>query len=299
MKPTLVVMAAGMGSRFGGLKQMEAVTEQGEVLLDFSIYDALAAGFEKIIIVIKKAIEKDFDETVSKRLRKQADVRYVFQELDDLPDGRVPPEGREKPWGTGQAVLAARNAVDTPFAVINADDFYGKSSFKVMAKFLTEEAAANGYAMVGYHLGNTLSEHGSVSRGVCEVEGGFLRSMIERKTIVKRGNEAAFTEDGGETWVPLPLDTLVSMTMFGFHPSLFWHLEEGFRAFHASLADPLKGEFLLPGVVGELLQSKRVSLRVLDSPDRWFGVTNKADKPAVEQAIKELRDKGMYPQRLW
>ncbi|MCL2002510.1 MAG: NTP transferase domain-containing protein [Oscillospiraceae bacterium] len=298
MKPTLVVMAAGMGSRFGGLKQMEPITDRGEVLLDFSVYDALQAGFGKVVVVIKKAIERDFEAQVGHRLRRQADVRFVYQEIDDLPDGRTPPPGREKPWGTGQAVLAAKDVVEEPFAVINADDYYGKSAFGVLAAFLREEATANDYAMVGYRLGNTLSDYGSVARGVCEIEDGFLRGLVERTKIIKRDDDAAFTEDG-ERWVPLPLDTVVSMQCFGFHPSFFAHLEEGFRAFHAGLADPMKGEYLLPSRVGELLEGGRVSMKVLDSPDRWFGVTYREDKPAVAAAIEDLRKKNVIPPSLW
>ncbi|MDR0293131.1 MAG: nucleotidyltransferase [Oscillospiraceae bacterium] len=298
MKPSLVVMAAGMGSRFGGLKQMEPVTGRGEVLLDFSIYDALDAGFESVILIIKRAIERDFEEKVGRRLRRQAGVRYVYQELDDLPDGRRPPEGREKPWGTGQAVLAARGAVDTPFAVINADDYYGKSAFSVMADFLRGGVTASDYAMVGYRLGNTLTEYGAVARGVCEVKDGFLRGLTERTKIIKREGDAAYSEDG-ENWRALPLDTVVSMQMFGFHPDVFALLDEGFRDFLASPFDPMKGEYLLPARIGELVTGGRVSMRVLDSPDRWFGVTYRQDKPAVVRAITELRERGIYPRSLW
>ena len=298
MKPTLVVMAAGMGSRFGGLKQIEAVTDQGEALLDFSVYDALEAGFEKIVLVIKHAIEKEFHQTVGKRICLMAEVEYAFQELDDLPGGITPPAGREKPWGTGQALLAARKAVDTPFAVINADDYYGKSAFAVMAGFLQSESAPSNYGMVGYRLGNTLTAHGSVARGVCEVENGFLRGITERTKIVQRLDDAAYTEDGA-SWHSLPLDTVVSMQLFGFHPGVFALLDEGFREFLASPYDPLKGEYLLPRRVGELLADGRASVRVLNSPDRWFGVTYKEDKPSVIQAIHDLREKGLYPHTLW
>jgi UTP-glucose-1-phosphate uridylyltransferase len=298
MKPTLLVMAAGMGSRFGGLKQMEPVTENGEVLLDFSVYDALQAGFGKIVIVIKKAIERDFEEMVGSKLRRQADVVYAYQELDDLPDGKIPPPGRVKPWGTGQAVLAAKEKIHEPFAVINADDYYGKSAFSVMAEFLTDGVTENSYGMVGYRLGNTLSDHGSVARGVCEVEKGYLKGMVERTKIIKKENNAAFTEDG-RTWTALPFEVIVSMQCFGFHPSFFAHLDEGFSSFFASPFDPMKGEYLLPGRVGDLLRSGRVSMKVLNSPDRWFGVTYKEDKPAVVAAITGLRERGVYPCRLW
>ncbi|MDR1692690.1 MAG: NTP transferase domain-containing protein [Oscillospiraceae bacterium] len=293
MQPTLVVMAAGMGSRFGGAKQMEPISEHGEALLDFSVYDALRAGFGKIVIVIKKAIEADFEEAVGARLRRQADVVYAYQELTDLPGGRVPPEGRVKPWGTGQAVLAARRAVgDVPFAVINADDFYGRDAFAVMAEFLSD--SPTGYAMVGYRLGNTLSEHGSVARGVCSTENGFLTALTERTKIVKTPDGAAYTEDG-ETWVPLPLDTIVSMQLFGFLPDFFGHLETGFETFLRNNPDPLKGEFFLPKRVGELISQGQATLRVLESADKWFGVTYREDKPAVVAAIAALRAGGAYP----
>lgn len=298
-KPALAVMAAGMGSRYGGLKQMDPVTENGEVLLDFSVYDALRAGFEKIVLIIKHEIERDFDEMVGKKLRKQCDIVYAYQELNDVPIPVLSSSAeRKKPWGTGHAVLAARNVIDTPFAVINADDYYGKSAFEVMAGFLRESASEQDYAMVGYQLGNTLTDHGSVARGICTVENGFLRGLTERTKIIKRENDAAFTEDG-ENWSPLPFDTTVSMQMFGFHPSVFKYLADGFNDFLTSPFDPLKGEYLLPSRIGELVSKDIVTLRVLESPDRWFGVTYKEDKPAVVEAIRKLREKGVYPENLW
>jgi NDP-sugar pyrophosphorylase family protein len=297
MKPTLVVMAAGMGSRFGGLKQLRAVTDRGEVILEFSVCDAVGAGFGKIVLVIKKAIETEFEEIVGKHLRKQAEVSYVYQETDSLPDGFFPPVGREKPWGTGHAVLAAKGAVDTPFAVINADDYYGKSAFSVMADFLRNGITGKQYAMVGYRLGNTLTDHGSVARGVCTVEDGFLKSITERTKIVKMGDSAAFTEDG-ENWHPLAYDTIVSMQLFGFHQNIFGHLESGFQKFLANLTDPLKGEYYLPGRVGELIGGGDVSIKVLDSADKWFGVTYKEDLPSVAAALKALRESGEYPESL-
>jgi NDP-sugar pyrophosphorylase family protein len=297
MKPTLVVMAAGMGSRFGGLKQIQAVTGQGEVILEFSVCDALSAGFGKIVLVIKKSIEKEFEEAVGKHLRKQADIYYAYQELDSLPGGHPPPAGRIKPWGTGHAVLAAKDAADTPFAVINADDYYGKSAYAVMADFLTNCISVKDYAMVGYRLGNTLTDHGSVARGVCEVEGGFLKNITERKKIIRRGEGAAYTEDG-ENWHPIAPGTLVSMQLFGFHPSVFGHLERGFYDFLSSPHDPLKDEYLLPGRIGQLIREGEVNMRVLDSADKWFGVTYKEDLPAVAAALKKLRERGEYPECL-
>jgi NDP-sugar pyrophosphorylase family protein len=297
MKPALVVMAAGMGSRFGGLKQMEPVTENGEVLLDFSVYDAMEAGFGKVVLVIKKAIEDEFERLVGQRLRRNADMEYVYQELGDLPGGRMAPYGRDRPWGTGQAVLAARNAVDTPFCVINADDFYGRGAFDVMAGFLTQKCEPDRYAMVGYKLGNTLTDYGSVARGVCDVKRGFLRGLTERVKIIKKDGAAAFTEDG-ETWEHLALNTVVSMQCFGFHPSVFSRLDTGFKAFLSKPHDPMKGEYLLPGRIGELVASNEVTMKVLHSAGRWFGVTYKEDLPAVKKAIQDLRDKGVYPCRL-
>ncbi len=297
MQPTLVVMAAGMGSRFGGLKQMETVTENGESLLEFSVFDALRTGFSRIVIVIKKAIEKEFMETVGTRLAKQTDkITYEYQELDDLPGGRKPPEGREKPWGTGHAVLAAKDAVVTPFAVINADDFYGRDAFATMAKFLSD--SPDGYAMVGYKLNNTLSEHGTVARGICEIKNGFLQTLTERTKIKKTKNGAAYTEDG-ERWIPLPDDTIVSMQLFGFLPEVFNRLEEGFSDFLEHNKDPLKGEYLLPGRIGELVAEGSATLRVLESDAQWFGVTYREDKPSVVKAIENLRKNGVYPPSLW
>lgn len=285
-----------MGSRFGGAKQMTPVTERGEALLDFSVYDALRAGFGKIVVVIKKEIERDFEEAVGARLRRQTGITYVYQELDDLPGGRKPPEGREKPWGTGQAVLAARHAVDTPFAVINADDYYGRNAFIAMSRFLS--ASPEGYAMVGYRLGNTLSEHGSVARGICGIKDGFLQTLTERTQIVKTADGAAYTEDG-KTWVSLPVNVIVSMQLFGFLPDVFRYLEEGFETFLSDNPGTLKDEFYLPKRVGELVSGGQVTLRVLESEDSWFGVTYREDLPSVLQAIGRLRQNGVYPPSLW
>lgn len=296
MQPSLVIMAAGMGSRFGGQKQMETFTERGESLLDFSVYDALQAGFSQIVIVIKKAIEHDFEQAVGARLRRQTNFVYAYQELDDLPGGNPPPEGRIKPWGTGQAVLAAKDAVNTPFAVINADDFYGRDAFMTMARFLCD--SPKGYAMVGYRLGNTLSEHGSVARGVCVTENGFLKTLMERTKIVRTENGAAYTEDG-KTWIRLSLDTIVSMQFFGFLPDVFTYLEKAFETFLDENPDPLKGEYFLPKQIGELVSRGQKTLRVLECADKWFGVTYREDKPAVVEAIEDLRKNGVYPPSLW
>ena len=287
MKPTLVIMAAGMGSRFGGLKQLEPITEKGEAIMDFSVMDALDAGFEKIVIIIKGEIQELFEEKVGRRLKQFAHVEYAYQEISDLPKGFTPFAGREKPWGTGQAVLAAKDLVKTPFAVINADDYYGKSAFVVMADFLENHVNEKNYAMIGYPLGNTLTAHGSVARGICETEQGCLTNLTERTNIIKRETDAAFSEDGGQTWHPLPLNVPVSMQFFGFHPSVFSHLHEGFCAFLEN--DPLKKEYYLPGRIGELVRDKKINVHVLASADHWFGVTYKEDKPAVVAAIKELR----------
>ena len=295
--PALLVMAAGMGSRYGGLKQMDPLTKAGEVMLDFSVYDALRAGFEKIVIVIKHEIEKDFEEMVGSRIRKHCDLSYAFQSPDDLPGGFTPPV-REKPWGTGQAVWAARDIIDRPFAVINADDFYGLDAFAMMADFLKSRVNSSHYAMPGYNLGHTLTEFGTVARGVCQVTDGLLTELTERKNIKRSGSAAAFTEDG-ENWLPLPLNTPVSMQFFGFHPSLMKLIEESFVSFLKEFGNNAKNEFLLPTLLGDALSRNDISIEVLPSPKRWFGVTYSEDKPTVMQQLEILKLQGEYPTQLW
>ena len=304
--PVLVVMAAGMGSRYGGLKQIDPVGCQGEAILDFSLFDAYEAGFRTAVIIIKEAIRKDFMETVGKRLEKcPMEIRYAYQEQDKLlPEGMTVPEERgAKPWGTGHAVLCAREEIDgAPFAVINADDYYGKSAYRTIYNALlnAQDTDRANYCMVGYYLRNTVSDHGSVARGVCEVsEDGYLTAIVERLKIEKQPDAIRFTEDG-ETWTELHPDTLVSMNMFGFTPSLLDALAERFPAFLRDELpqNPAKKEFLLPTIVGQLLE-KDAQVKVLSSADKWYGVTYAADKPLVVAALKALTEQGLYPNGLW
>lgn len=286
---TLVVMAAGMGSRFGGLKQMEPIGPNGEVLLDFSVYDAVKAGFTKVVFVIKHAIEEDFKEMVGKRIAKKVKVEYVFQETDVLPQGFTCPEDRTKPWGTAHAILCCKDVVKEPFAVINADDFYGHSAFQEIAKFLKKES--NDYCMVGFRLANTLTENGYVSRGVCEVVDGKLKSVTERTKIV----DCKYTEDDGESWIALSPDTLVSMNLWGFTPDLFGYIEKGFKEFlKANIITP-KSEYYLPSVVSELIGNGEKQVEVLVAEDKWYGVTYKEDKQLVVNAITKMVNDGLYP----
>ena len=305
-KPVLVVMAAGMGSRYGGLKQIDPVGSCGEAILDYSIYDAHAAGFETVVIIIKEAIKKDFMDTVGARLTNApVEIRYAYQELDKLPAGYAVPEGRTKPWGTSHAVLCAREAVDgAPFTVINADDYYGKSAFRKIYDYLSqaEDGEMYEYCMVGYKVGNTVTEHGSVARGVCQVdEDGYLTGVQERTKIEKYADGIHFTEDGGETWTELPFDTVVSMNMWGFTPSFLNEIGATFPQFLQVDVpkNPAKAEFFLPRTVSELLEANKATVKVLRSADKWYGVTYAADKPVVVAALKEMAEQGLYPDGLW
>ncbi len=302
-KPVLVVMAAGMGSRYGGLKQIDPVGSQGEAILDFSIYDAHRAGFDTVVIIIKEAIKKDFMETVGKRLEKApVEIRYAYQELDALPAGYAVPQGRTKPWGTSHAVLCAAQAIDgAPFAVINADDYYGQSAFRVIYDWLSTATDPYGYCMVGYELSKTVTENGSVARGICATnEEGYLTQVIERTRIEQRDGSIYFTEDGA-SWEELAPDTTVSMNMWGFMPSMLQEIEERFSAFldRALVDNPLKGEYFLPLPVSQLVQEQKASVKVLSSPDRWYGVTYAADKPVVVAALRGMTQAGKYPDGLW
>ena len=304
-KPVLVVMAAGMGSRYGGLKQIDPVGGCGEAILDYSLYDAYEAGFRTAVIIIKEAIRLDFMDTVGARLKRcPMEIRYAYQELDMLPAGYSVPEVRAKPWGTSHAVLCAAKTIgDAPFAVINADDYYGKSAFRSIYRFLTEHADDElyRYCMVGYHLCNTVTENGSVARGVCQVNAeGCLDAIVERTRIEKQADGIRYTEDGS-TWVPLAENTVVSMNMWGFMPSFLRELQARFPAFldKALVENPAKAEFFLPSTVAALLEEKKASVRVLESLDRWYGVTYAADKPYVVAALKEMTRQGMYPNSLW
>lgn len=299
-EPTLVIMAAGMGSRFGGLKQMTPVDEEGHFIIDFSLYDAYQAGFRRVAFIIKREIEQTFRETIGARMEKWFHVDYVYQELDRLPEGFAVPEGRRKPWGTAHAVACCRGVVEGPFAVINSDDFYGRGAYEAIFRFLTESEAPHHYAMLGYQLRNTVTEFGSVARGVCHVQDGMLLDITERTKIFKRGQDAAYTEDG-ETFVPLSGDSLVSMNFWGFTPEI---LDEIWAAFPAFLtenlpANPEKCEFYLPTFVGSRLAEGKVCVRVLPCMETWHGVTYKEDLDSVKSAIGALKREGKYPARLW
>jgi len=301
--PTLIVMAAGLGSRYGGIKQIEPVGPHGATLLDYAVYDALRAGFGKVVFVVNQIIEAPFRERFGTTIERYCDVAYVIQRLTDLPPGFSLPPERQKPWGTGQAVLSCRGEVAGSFAVINADDFYGRAAFEALSGYLTSAEDRNGfydYCMVGYVLENTMTEYGHVSRGVCIVnEVGLLRSIRELTRIERRGARIAYTEDG-ETWVEIFANTTVSMNIWGFTPSLFGELEGRFPIFLENNAHNLqKAEFFLPNIVGDMVRERKASVRVLASDAQWFGVTYKEDRPRVERAIRALIRQGIYPENLW
>lgn len=305
-KPVLAVMAAGMGSRYGGLKQIDPIGSHGEAILDYSLFDARRAGFETVVLIIKHEIEQDFMQTVGKRLEKSGlEVRYAFQRIDDLPAGYTVPAGRQKPWGTSHAVLAARDAIgDAPVAVVNADDYYGSAGFREVYDFLSQarDGEKYEYCMVGYRLENTVTDHGSVSRGVCETgRDGYLQSVTERTRIEKYPGGIHYTQDDGVHWVDLPGSTIVSMNLWGFTPSFLPELEARFPAFldKALAENPMKGEFYLPSAVTQLLQEGKARVRVLTSPDKWYGVTYHEDKPQVAAAIRHMTQQGLYPDGLW
>lgn len=305
-KPILVVMAAGMGSRYGGLKQMDPIGPSGEVIIDYSIYDAKRAGFETVVFIIKKEIEEQFREIVGNHIAEHMEVRYAFQELNKLPEGYAVPEDRKKPWGTAHAILSAADVIDAPFAVINADDYYGCDAYKVMYDYLSEYGndltKPYHFAMVGYLLGNTVSENGHVARGICEAdENGHLKTIVERTRIETYENGIHFSADDGATWTDVPFDTIVSMNLWGF-PSVFVdEIRKGFAAFldKALAENPLKGEYFLPDVVRNLLNAGDANVKILHSPDKWYGVTYQADKPVVVQAIADKVAGGLYPANLW
>ena len=304
-KPVLVVMAAGMGSRYGGLKQIDPVGSQGEAILDFSLFDAYEAGFETAVIVIKEAIREDFMEMVGKRLEKcPLEIRYAYQEMEKIPAGYTVPEGRVKPWGTSHCLLCAMEAIDgAPFAVINADDYYGKDAFKVIYDYLSkaENTDKLDCCMVGYLLKNTVTEHGSVARGVCTAENGYLTDIVERLKIEKHTEGIYFTEDDGASWEELHEDTIVSMNMWGLAPGFLELVALQFPDFleNAVPANPMKAEFLLPRSVDALLKEEKLTVKVLTSADKWYGVTYAADKPIVVAALAELTASGKYPDGLW
>lgn len=303
-KPVLVIMAAGMGSRYGGLKQIDPVDEEGHIIMDFSIYDARRAGFEKVVFIIKEEYDKEFRASIGDRISEFMDVSYVYQKLDNLPDGFCVPEGRVKPFGTGHAILSCKDVVDGPFAVINADDYYGVHALKEIYDYLSEheDDEKYRYAMVGYRLSNTLTENGYVSRGVCETdENEYLTGITERTHIEKTKDGAAFTEDDGKTYTQIDPNCIVSMNMFGFTASMLKEIEDRFPVFlEKNLKEnPLKCEYFLPSVVGELIAEQKATVKVLKSEDRWYGITYKEDKQSVVDAVIKMKEQGVYPLHLW
>ncbi len=301
-EPALVILAAGMGSRFGGLKQIAPIGDNGEIIIEFSVFDAIRAGFKKIVFIIKKENEEDFERLVGSKVRPFAEVHYCYQSMDDIPACGFLPEGRTKPWGTGHAALCCRTVVKEPFAVINADDYYGQSAFEILYDYLStaEDDEICHYAMVGYRLGNTLTENGSVSRGVClENEEHYLTSITERTKIEGRGEVAVFTDEGEEQ--ELSLDTVVSMNMWAFTPSVLQGLEEQFELFFSDKmkVDPLKAEMYLPSAVDAMIKAGKADVKVLRSQDKWYGVTYPNDKESVAAAMRAMKAEGKYPQELW
>ena len=298
-EPTLVILAAGMGSRFGGLKQITPVDEHGHAIIDFSLFDAYRAGFRRVAFIIKHEIEADFKAVVGRRAEKYFDVRYVYQQIENLPEGYSVPEGRTKPWGTGHAVLCAAQAVDGPFAVINADDFYGRTAYTALYDYLTGERPENEHAMVAYQLKKTVTESGSVARGICRVKDGFLTDVVERTRIEKRGSDAAYTEDG-ENWLPLSGELPVSMNCWAFSHSM---MDELIKRFPAWLDEnvpknPMKCEYFLPSVANALIKDGEGSVRVLNCHETWYGVTYKEDLQSFKDAMKRMRTEGIYPEAL-
>ena len=300
MKPTLVVMAAGVGSRYGGLKQIEPVGPSGEIMLDYSVFDAIRAGFGKVVFIIRQDIEKDFKEAIGAHFVNRIPIAYVYQERTDLPAGFAVPSDRAKPWGEGHAVLRCKTAVKEPFAVINADDFYGAKSYEVIARYLQALAPqANTYAMVGFRLVNTLSDHGSVTRGICEVDAHqMLNSVVERFKIEKTEGRARYENEHGQ-WVAIQGHEIASMNMFGFTPTLFGFLDEKFPVFLKKAAGHPEAEFMMPAIVDELIHERKITMRVLATPEKWFGVTYREDKPFVVAGIRRLIETGVYPKKLW
>lgn len=303
-KPVLVIMAAGMGSRYGGLKQIDPIDEQGHIIMDFSIYDAKRAGFEKVVFLIKKEDEEEFREVIGNRMAEYIEVAYAYQDLNNLPEGFQVPEGRVKPWGTAHAVLSCMDVIDGPFAVINADDYYGRDAFQKIYDFLStqEEEEVYQFTMVGYELKNTLTENGHVARGVCTLDDhGNLAEVTERTHIEKRGNQAFYTEDEGKTWEELPMDAIVSMNMWGFSKGFLKAIKDGFAEFleQGLKQNPLKCEYFLPSVVSKLLEEGRAVVSVLTSKDKWYGVTYKEDKQTVVDAIQKMKEEGIYTETVW
>lgn len=302
-KTTLVIMAAGMGSRYGGLKQIDPVGPNGEIIMEYSIYDAIRAGFSKVVFIIKKEIESVFRDVIGKKIENIIDVEYVYQRIDNLPEGYSVPEGRVKPWGTGHAVLSARDAVKTPFAVINADDFYGAQTYKLLNDFLSANNDSQDkykYCMVGFVIENTLTENGHVARGVCNADGdGNLADIHERTKIMKFGEDTKYTEDD-QNWIVIPKGSVVSMNTWGFNQSIFKELEAGFPDFlENNKNNIIKAEYFLPSVVDNLIKSGKADVKVLSTTDKWYGVTYQEDKPNVKKSIGDMVKFQKYPQKLW
>lgn len=303
-KPVLVIMAAGMGSRYGGLKQIDPIDKEGNIIMDYSIYDAVKAGFEKVIFIIKKDNEEDFKKAIGDRISDKIDVRYVFQDLKDIPEGFELPKERVKPLGTAHAIYSARHEINGPFAVINADDYYGKNAFEEIYDFLstTTDDEKYRYTMVAYRLSNTVTDNGYVSRGICKVDDNqYLIDITERTMIEKHNEKIEYSEDDGKSWHQLEDDSLVSMNMWGFSKSILEEIEKGFDKFleEGLKTNPLKCEYFLPSVVSNLLKKKKATVKVLNSEDKWYGITYKEDKPVIVKAISQMKDKGLYPKGLW
>lgn len=304
-KPTLVILAAGMGSRYGGLKQIDPIDNEGHKIIDFSIYDAIRAGFGKVVFIIKRENEADFRTCIGDAVSTKIPVEYVFQEMTNIPDFATIPEGRVKPFGTAHAILCCKDTVKEPFAVINADDYYGVSAFKTLYDFLTTDnscADKLSFCMVGYQLKNTLTENGSVARGCCQMDAnGYLETIDERTNIIKTDDGAAYSKDDGATYIPMSADSLVSMNMWGFTPEIFAELDDSITRFFKEdiLKNPLKSECFIPMEVGRLITEGKATVKVLSSEDKWFGVTYKEDKPFVMDSIQKLKDAGVYPDKLW
>ena len=299
MKPTLLILAAGMGSRYGGLKQIEPVGPSGETILEYSVYDAIRAGFGKVVFVIRESFAKDFKARFESKLADKIEVGYVYQEINKLPEGFKLPEDREKPWGTGHAVLMAKDMIHEPFAVINADDFYGAEAYKVIAGYLTQNVSDDSYAMVGYQLDKTLSDFGSVSRGICETDGNNSLTKITETHKIRQEGETILCESESKETVELTGSETVSMNFWGFHPSVFENIENQFIEFLKTHIQVPKSEFYIPFVVFEMIKTGQAKVEVLKADSPWFGVTYQEDKPFVIEQIQKLTDLGIYPEKLW
>lgn len=305
-EPVLMILAAGMGSRYGGLKQIDPVGDNGEIIIDYSLYDAFRAGFKKAVFVIKEENLEDFKSVILPKAGKYMEIEFVFQDINDIPKGCKVPESRTKPWGTGHAVLSGKDVIDAPFAVINADDFYGREAFKSIYDFLVnvqdiKNSEVENYAMVGFYLKNTITDNGYVSRGICQVEDGKLKSVVERTRIERTPDGIAYSEDEGKTWNILSDDSMVSMNFWGFTPSLFAALEKDFSSFFENEVknNPLKSEFFLPFVVNDMVNRGRAEVKLLSSSEKWYGVTYKQDKDEVTTALRGMVKDGIYPSPLW